>query len=467
MSSRSAPPWQLLAADQNNSQYWFEQFNETLSTMQATYWVNAYWPSTLQWINAFLSTLLSASGIMLSMINDTSVYGTTTASLHNAINDIYQDINQFYPNEDTTQIFGAAYDDAQWVVLEWLEAIRLIRRSSQAGVATSGADMASFAHRAHIFYNIVQNEFNLSLCEGGLTWDPAKTTYKNAITNELFVASSAAMFLYWPGDNDTSPYPSTTYNKTLDPLPYLSKHDNLLLSNAEKAYDWIKNHNFTNSQGLLVDGYHVSANQTTCDMRVETVYTYNQGVLLSGLRELWLATGNQDYLASGYSLVDVVINATGWLGSDANSTSDWAGLGRHGIMEDTCDVYSNCTQDAQIFKGVYFHHLSQFCQPLPTSNATYGGTTDSNIAQQHRQTCAGYASWVAYNAAAALSTKNSTGIIGGWWAANYAGHQNSSLVPANGTDPNTLGRGRTVETHASGVSVVKAALDFDLWQRLS
>lgn len=64
---------------------------------------------------------------------------------------------------------------------------------------------------------------------------------------------------------------------TLPPLLPLRAHNPLLLDNAVKGYEWFKTHDFTNAQGLIVDGFHISANQTTCDQRNEMVYTYNQG----------------------------------------------------------------------------------------------------------------------------------------------------------------------------------------------
>jgi hypothetical protein len=167
--------------------------------------------------------------------------------------------------------------------LEWLEAIKFIDQYNKAfpDDKLGKTDIARFAHRAHIFYNIVADKFNTTLCDGGLTWNPALAPYKNAITNELFVSSSIGMYLYFPGDSNTNPYPSPSYtnttNMTLPPLQPLHAHDPSLLDNAIKEYQWFKTHNFTNAQGLIVDGFHISDNQTTCDERNEMVYSYNQG----------------------------------------------------------------------------------------------------------------------------------------------------------------------------------------------
>ncbi|KAK5119260.1 hypothetical protein LTR85_007874 [Meristemomyces frigidus] len=497
-----------------------------------TFWNGTYWPKTIQWIGAFLNTLVAASD--RSLTNALEEYHGDVAGTHSSLKSIqaeiakyFSDIEAYYGDEDVIQIFGAAYDDAQWVVLEWLEAIRFINQYDGYAQSLLGqADVARFAHRAHIFYNIVQNQFDTSLCGGGITWNPALAPYKNAITNELFISSSIAMYLFYPGDNDSNPYPSPAYvnatNLTLPALPALAAHDPLLLANAANEYAWFKTHNFTNAQGLVVDGFHISVNQTTCDERDEMVYTYNQGVLLSGLRQLWEATGDTTYLTDGYSYVETVVNATGWHARSQAQAGQWAGLGRNGIMEDYCDAPANCSQDNQVFKGIYFHHLDLFCEPLPTSTPLVAGLTNtasSALASEHAGKCASYIPWIEHNANAALSTRNATGIIGGWWGASYVnktqGPWPAYAVPkphgstdvwnepwvlgeapwacqgwhcsktgrgsheANGKrmvrlfkhrrtakrDVNDEGRGRTVETEASGLGVVKAASDFTLRKR--
>jgi hypothetical protein len=351
------------------------------------------------------------------------------SSLKNDMQKYFSQIESYFGSEDTIQIFGAAYDDAQWVVLEWLEVIKLINKyQTYLGPNADSSDIARFAHRAHVFYNIVQNQFDTSLCGGGLTWNPALLPYKNAITNELFLSSSIGMYLYFPGDNDTDPYPSPSYmsqtGKMLPALQSVSAHDVTFLNNAVQEYRWFKGQNFTNAQGLIVDGFHVSAGQTSCDERNEMVYTYNQGVLLSGLRGLWEATGEASYLTDGYGYITTVINATGWNAQNDSAANEWAGLGRNGIMEDYCDSLGNCNQDATIFKGVYFHHLSLFCEPLPEQTALIPGITHiapADLAAEHRTRCASYTSWVEHNAHAALSTRDANHRIGQWWGASYYG----------------------------------------------
>lgn len=243
-------------------------------------------PTTIQWIGAVLNTLVASAEETFTdalIEYNGTVPGTQTsaASIQAEIQKYYTEIEAYYGGEDTIQIFGAAYDDAQWVVLEWLEVLRFIQEYDAYSKSGLGQDdIAKYAHRAHIFYNIVQNQFDMTLCGGGLTWNPALATYKNAITNELFISSSIGMYLWFPGDNDTDPYPSPQYTaqtgKTLPQLESVGAHDPAYLNNAIQEYQWFKTHNFTNAQGLIVDGFHISPGQTSCDERNEMVYTYNQ-----------------------------------------------------------------------------------------------------------------------------------------------------------------------------------------------
>jgi hypothetical protein len=524
--SATLQQWQSSGSD-NSAGHWLHELLDAVAVMQEpNYWTGFNWKS-IQWISAFLNTELGATDRSLTEIlveHDGSLPDSSISAptIDSEISKYYTEIRSFLNGEDTEQIFGAAYDDAQWVVLEWMEAIKFINEyDAYSNSSRSLDDVRSYAHRAHVFYNLVQNEFDTSTCGGGITWNPALEPYKNAITNELFMASSIAMYLYFPGDYNLDPYPTANYssdtNTTLPSLPFMQPHDPLFLDNAIQEYAWFKTQNFTNAQGLIVDGFHISHGQTTCDQRNEMVYSYNQGVILSGLRGLWEATADPSYLADGYALIATVINATGWNAPDASRASGWAGLGRNGIMEDYCDAAANCSQDAQIFKGIYFHHLDLFCEPLPTVTPLVQGLTnlaDSDLAAAHNDHCGSYAAWVTHNAEAALSTRDQYNVIGGWWGEKKNNEDDGSqsanldmavpLLPGSSDvindpalldqEPWTCGRrcreyavgggggpssggattlpyqalqkrqetrpSHTVETQGSGVGVVRAASDF-------
>ncbi|TVY92136.1 hypothetical protein LAWI1_G007205 [Lachnellula willkommii] len=338
-----------------------------------------------------------------------------------------------------------------------------------------------FAHRARVFWDIVSQGYNTTLCGGGMLW--------------------TRMYLYFPGDSDPNPssVPNSTYNSS-EALPPVQARDPKYLEAAMKEYDWLSTSNMTNAQGLYVDGFHItnwtspsSIGTGKCDARDESVYTYNQGVLLSGIRGLWDATGNETYLTDGYGLMKSVINATGW---QSLSNGTWAGLGSDGILQDFCDVDGSCSQDAQNFKGIFFHHLTLFCQPLAMEESQQKSQNDSVIfnaspaqAQAHQTQCESYEPWILHNAQYAYATRNATGVYGGWWDPSYtvpAGWTSSLAgaadvmnkgipqnriwrlpsnppVPAAGmtlvvngsaSDLNDRGRGRTVETQNGGLALM-------------
>ncbi len=323
-----------------------------------------------------------------------------------------------------------------WVVLGWLESVKFVKshgvRHASRNVNESSRSRISpwhghqlinpYAHQAHVFYSLAARGWDTDFCGGGMVWNPYLGPYKNAITNELFISASVGMYLYFPGDNNTSPFMLDNV-ETLD-LEATQPFEPKYLQAAVDGYAWLKNSNMTNRKGLYTDGFHVSGwkkNGTKCDARDNMVYTYNQGVLLSGLRGLWESTGNQTYLEDGHQLARSAIEATGWNFETASApiTNEWDGLGRNGILEDHCDASGRCNQDAHTFKGIFFHHLTLFCEPLPLVPVVPGKTHSAwkTVASLHRQSCREYAVWTAHNAQAALDTRDEEGRFGMWWGA--------------------------------------------------
>ncbi|KAL4935154.1 hypothetical protein BDV06DRAFT_207545 [Aspergillus oleicola] len=356
-----------------------------------------------------------------------------------------------------------------------------------------------------------------------MIWNPHLGAYKNAITNELFISASIGMYLYFPGDKIDAPFvedtgeEATSSREVGDGLP----HDPYYLEIAQEAYRWLKDSNMTGIFNLYGDGFHIRGYQGPdhpgtgkCDVLNTMVYTYNQGVVLSGLRGLWLATGEGSYLSDGHNLIQNVQRATGWPNIyDQN----WSGLGRAGIIEDTCDANGDCSQDGQTFKGIFWHHFAEFCRPFRPQEERFLRTqlyaqdeAFQHIYQWHQDLCSTYRPWIKRNAEAALVTRNEDGKFGTWWgkryrviddqeetgtshdsplpdgATDYRNHpesappyfeMNSTAPKASGAskraavedpeaeteakDPeyNERGRGRTVETQSGGVAVLRA-----LWQ---
>lgn len=339
-----------------------------------------------------------------------------------------------------------------WVVLQWLEGIQLVGthstlhypgKSLDNATTTQGLTEAletlpwhgsswvpSFAHRSRIFWNIATQGWSTDQCHGGMTWNPKLETYKNTITNQLYISGSVSMYRNFPGDNFTAPWLSGAAFPERDPAH---------LTAAVDGYKWLRGVNMTNEQGLYVDGYHIDSSipdNVECDVRDEMVYTYNQAVVLSGLRNLWAVNGEASYLEDGHALIQTAISATGWdlekqapsddIGSlPPGELPPWRGLGRAGIMEEQCDASGECSQDAQTFKGIYFHHLLAFCSTFdpPYDEESSGISADEyeRVTSAHDEACKAYVPWLGYNTQAALQTRNADGLFGAWWGAPLYG----------------------------------------------
>ena len=501
----------------------YAAFLEALETMQSRFfeiWVGT-WPGAIDWTAAVMGTQVSKS---LEAITLKADYETPTSTLNatseeNLINKYFTQVVSFYFGENALALRIQANDDMLWVVLDWLEAIKFINLHSSLNYegGTSGASkwyaaqfIPAFAHRARIFYELASDGWDTTLCGGGMIWNPYLAPYKNAITNELFIAASVNMYLIFPGDDNDSPFVDNRIDTSV------KARDPKYLEAAVEAYRWLSTSNMTNSKGLYVDGFHIHGfrgggpdkgiGTGRCDVRNEKVYTYNQGVLLTGLRGLWQATGNASYLEDGHALIRNVVAATGWHVKDGEGRRKWAGIGRNGILEEACDANATCNQNGQTFKGVFFLHLTTFCEPLPTNDSdTTLFNADSDLDQLHRQSCQKYGAWVKHNALAAYGTRNENGEFGMWWTWGLR-RESDALVkfddqaPLEGTDyrnrgvpidemwqidpskasmprerdgvreeyqhvlrhagyrwdPNNRGRGRTVETQSGGLAVLRA-----------
>ncbi|PIL33446.1 hypothetical protein GSI_04069 [Ganoderma sinense ZZ0214-1] len=195
-------------------------------------------------------------------------------------------------------------DDAGWVVLA------LLKVSDYRNA--HGQDASVYVNSAKIVYDLIAAEWDTSVCGGGVWWSSAHT-YKNAITNELFLHTSANLY---------NRFGDATY-----------------LANAQKTWTWLLNSGMRNSQGLWNDGL-----TSSCQNNGQTTWTYNQGVVASGLAELYLATGDSSLLTQAEITLDAAISLKT----------------QNGILKESCDnadPTSTCDNDQAMFKGLWMKHL--------------------------------------------------------------------------------------------------------------
>mmetsp|Transcript_54553 Transcript_54553/g.70115 ORF Transcript_54553/g.70115 Transcript_54553/m.70115 type:complete len:254 (-) Transcript_54553:112-873(-) len=159
------------------------------------------------------------------------------------------------------------------------------------------------------------------ICGGGLLWDHTKT-YKNAITNSLLLSASTKLF------------------ETTKDAKYLNI--------AMTTWEWFNASGMIDPiDGLVDDGLNDSP---TCTSIYQSCpWTYNQGVLLSGLARLSNQTGNSALLLVADNIINNVFS------SDCLMRST-------GVMRESCedDTSDGCNHDQKIFKGIFSRHLSYF-----------------------------------------------------------------------------------------------------------
>jgi hypothetical protein len=201
-------------------------------------------------------------------------------------------------------------DDTAWWGLTWLQAYELTRQPSYLSMAETDAD---YIHKAWD-----------STCGGGVWWQRDPRSYKNAITNELFLELTAWLHNAIPGD--------TKY-----------------LSWAEDEWSWFARSGLINNSNLVNDGL-----DNNCQNNGQNTWTYNQGVILAGLAQLYQATGHRTLLTDAERIADAAVSQ----------------LAPRGVLTEPCPV-SDCApgsgNSAQSFKGIFITDLKVLAVTARTS----------------------------------------------------------------------------------------------------
>src|SRR5262249_4106283 len=154
--------------------------------------------------------------------------------------------------------------------------------------------------------------------------------YKNAITNELYLELNSALHNRMSGD--------TTY-----------------LQRAQDEWAWFRGSGMINSGQTVNDGLNDS-----CVNNGDVTWTYNQGVILGGLTELYGGAGDSGLLDSARAL--------------ANASTSSSYLNPGGVLREPNEPDSACTGDGDTFKGAYVRGLGVLNKQL--SDHPYSGYLD-------------------------------------------------------------------------------------------
>jgi predicted alpha-1,6-mannanase (GH76 family) len=190
------------------------------------------------------------------------------------------------------------YDDEGWWALTWIAAYDLTQEQRYLDMAK-----AIFAD--------MQTGWDLT-CGGGIWWSKERT-YKNAIANELFFAVAIRLHQRTPGDSGPGSY----------------------LDWAQRAWAWFRASGMINAANLVNDGLR------SCRNNGGTTWTYNQGVILGGLADLYLVTGDSASLAQAEAIADAAIATL---------------VNADGILKEPSEPASNA--DNPQFKGIFMRNLA-------------------------------------------------------------------------------------------------------------
>ncbi len=192
-----------------------------------------------------------------------------------------------------------AIDDSEWWALTWIQAYDLTKQRKYLDMAVTIAEYVE--------------DYWDDTCGGGVWWD-AERTYKNAVTNGLWIRLTAELHNRIPGDRHW-------------------------LGRAQQGWTWFTGSGMINSAGLVNDGL----NTGTCQSNNDTVWTYNQGLAVGAGLELWRATRNPQLLTDVRRLADSAIGA--------------GGLVSNGVLTESCDVPGKvCDDNQKQFKGIFLRY---------------------------------------------------------------------------------------------------------------
>ncbi|KAI1430363.1 glycoside hydrolase family 76 protein [Xylaria sp. FL1777] len=152
---------------------------------------------------------------------------------------------------------------------------------------------------------------------GGIYWSKVGT-YTNAIANELYLKVAASLA-----------------NRVPDKKDYY-------LNIAQKQWAWFKSSGMINKDNLINDGL-----DETCKNNGGNTWTYNQGVILGGLVELYKASGDKSLLTEASTIATAAI----------------VHLSKDGVLYEGCEP--DCGADGAQFKGVFMRNLRELHKAAP------------------------------------------------------------------------------------------------------
>lgn len=195
-------------------------------------------------------------------------------------------------------------DDTAWWGLAWIDAFDLTGEQKYLNAAVFATDFVG--------------SYRDSTCGDGVWWN-IYATYKNAITNELYIKLVA---------------------KLANRLPEPANAQ--YLQQAIELWQW-----FFLPGGMVNEDNLVNDGLNDCKNNNDKTWTYNQGVILGAAVELFKATGVSSYIEGARRIADAVIESSI--------------LSPNGILTEICESTGGCGIDGNnpSFKGVFMRNLGE------------------------------------------------------------------------------------------------------------
>lgn len=203
-----------------------------------------------------------------------------------------------------------AIDDAGWWATAWV-------------AAYDHTHEQRYLDEAVTITGYIHEYWDTGTCGGGVWWDRERT-YKNAVTNGLYLWLTTALHQRLPGD--------TVWG-----------------DRATTAANWYLNSGLINASGLVNDGLTAG-----CGNNGQTVWSYNQGLAIGAFTELWRTTGDGRYLDTAKRLADAAMSAPQ--------------LTQNGVLTESCDTSTaTCDDNQKQFKGIFMRHFSDLADATGSS----------------------------------------------------------------------------------------------------
>lgn len=257
--------------------------------------------------------------------------------------------SQDYPEQRTENYINEYYDDEGWWALAWVEAFDLTGEQK-------------YLEMAKTIFEDMKGGWD-DRCGGGILWKK-NLLYKSAISNELFLLLATRLALR----HENREYYQNWANKE-----WVWFSQTGMINNLPLVHDGVK-------EDCLAKGRH---------------YTYNQGVILAGLVDLYKLDGRQEHIDLASKIAMAAIK---------NMSTPEGILKGHPKQEDGADGVQ--------FKGIFMRHLGYLYKQ--TRNPEFKDYLLKNAKSIEKS-----------------ATENGTYLIGSQWEGSFdkadAGRQSSAV----------------------------------------